>query len=142
MKTQDPSVIAEEVRQLCAQYLREVPSSRRTWPKSIKDRIFQLFELELSSAAIAAQTGVPIATIYSWKSVLIKSQTFLPMKVVPNKGIERRSKPTTVVTKKEPERQCRGDVPTITVVALTGIRFEGLDVSTALQIAAKLGLGL
>ena len=149
METQDSAVIAEEVRQLCSQYLQEVPSRRRVWPKSIKDRIFQLLKLEVSSAAIAAQTGIPIATIYQWKSVSPRLQApspaadFLPVKVVPNKVTKPQVSPEPS-KKPEPRRRYRGKrsaAPTIIVVAPNGIRFEGLDISAALQIAAKLGLG-
>jgi hypothetical protein len=151
METQDSAVIAEEVRQLCSQYLQEVPSRRRTWPGSIKDRIFQLLELGLSSAAIAGQTGIPIATIYHWKSVRLASlaPAFLPVKVVSDKAILPKTQPPLQVMKtaQEPRRRRRRyrkravAAPTIIVVTPQGIRFEGLDVCSALQIAARLGLG-
>jgi transposase-like protein len=139
MKTQDRTEIAEEVRQLCAQYQQEVPSRRRTWPRSIKDRVFRLIELGMSSEAIAKQTGVPVATIYSWKSVHIKSQGFLPVKVIPDQTIA--VEPKSLPPKPKRRYKPRLAAPTITVVTPNGIRFEGLDVSAALQIAARLGLG-
>ena len=139
MENQPVTRIVDEVHQLCSQYLQEVPSRRRVWPKSIKDRVLQLLELELSSDAIAAQTGIPVATIYSWKSVWLKSSVFLPVKVVENKMVTARPEPPVKLKPKPRRYRMRSPTPTITVVAPNGVRFEGLDVASAFEIASRLG---
>ena len=148
MEEQSPVRIAAEIQQLSAQYTQEVPSRRRTWPKSIKDRVLQLLEWEISCESVAKQTGIPAATIYAWKAAdrqsrtpYPPSQSFMPMKVVTGPtGVPQASTPARV--KSEPGRQKRKrSVATIVVITPSGIRFEGLDISSALRIAARLGLG-
>lgn len=77
--------ILDEVRQLCSQYAAEVPSKRRTWPKSIKERVLQLLQMEIPCEEIGSRSGIPVATIYSWKMVMKKEPTFLPVQVVPER---------------------------------------------------------
>ena len=112
----------EEVRQLYKQYEKEVPTKRRAWPNSIKERVFQLLRLEVSCQEINRQTGMPAATIYSWKARVKMTSGFLPVRVVSNDSHRERIDP--VVPKS----------PTITVVLQDGIRIEGLTANLALEI--------
>ena len=134
--------IVDEVTELCAQYAQEVPSRRRTWPKSIKDRVLQLLQLELSCDSVANQTGIPVATIYSWKMAGKPEQVFLPVKVVQSHIPQVEPAPALEAKKAAKRRYRRRLATNIIVIAPSGIRFEGLDVSSALQIAERLGLGL
>ena len=147
METKNSAVITEEVRQLYAQYQQGVSSRRRMWPQSIKSRVFQLMELKISSTVIATQTGIPVATIYHWKSNRLRSRAFLQVKVISNKPVKTHAGLSPGMTT-QPRRRYRSRVavqkqgaPTITVVAPNGLRIEGLDVFSVLQIAAQLGLG-
>jgi len=150
MEVKAPVQIIEEIRELCAQYAQEVPSRRRTWPKSIKERVLQLLQLELSCESAARQTGIPVATIYGWKSAgrqtpaaAVPAQSFLPMKVVAKPMIAASQvKSPAVAVKPEARRRYRkrSHAATIVIVTLSGIRFEGLDISSALRLAERLGI--
>lgn len=130
--------ILDEVRQLCRQYLNEVPSKRRIWPKSIKERVLQLLELESSCEEVAAGSGIPVATIYAWKAARASAAAFLPVKVLEAKTIA--NSPVTVQQARQAVGRKRRSkrALTITVVMPNGIRFEGLDVNTALEVARRL----
>jgi hypothetical protein len=133
MEAQTQGQIVDEIRELCGQYQNEVPSRRRTWPRSIKERVLQLLQLELSCEEINAQTGIPAPTIYSWKSRSKPEVAFLPIQVVPEKApIAQKAV--------EPRRRERKKPPTtIIVIAPNGTRFEGLDLKSALAVAREMG---
>jgi hypothetical protein len=59
--------LMDEVRQLRTQYVNEVGSGRRVWPRSIKTRILELEQVGIPPKIIAAKTGVPSETIASWR---------------------------------------------------------------------------
>lgn len=59
--------LMDEVRQLRTQYVNEVGSGRRVWPRSIKARILELEQVGIPPKIIAAKTGVPSETIASWR---------------------------------------------------------------------------
>ena len=143
--------LIEEVRQLVAQYLAEVPSRRRTWPRSIKERVLQLLKLEMACEAAGRATGIPAATIYGWKAAAGPSgmearPAFLPVQIV-------RDAPPLPASLNRPEEKRRGSYrqdrkkkstvhsPTLIVMtAPNGLRIEGLDPRTAIEIARLLGL--
>ena len=60
------SVIVEEVKQLVAQYLKEVPRGRNAWPQAIYRRIKNLWHMGLTPKEISNLTSVPYFTIYQW----------------------------------------------------------------------------
>lgn len=59
--------LMDEIRQLKVQYVNEVGTGRRVWPRSIKERIFELVDLGLPAAVIAKKTSISSETISSWK---------------------------------------------------------------------------
>lgn len=59
--------LMDEVRQIRTQYVNEVGSGRRVWPRSIKTRILELEQIGIPPKIIAAKTGVPSETIASWR---------------------------------------------------------------------------
>lgn len=61
-----PHQLIDEVRQIAEQYGREVTTARRTWPKSIKDRVSALVRLGVPGARIAKECGIPVATVFFW----------------------------------------------------------------------------
>jgi hypothetical protein len=133
MEAQTQGQIIDEVRELCGQYQNEVPSRRRTWPRSIKDRVFQLLQLELSCEEINAQTGIPAPTIYSWKSRSKREPAFLPIQIVPEKSpIAQKA----IVSRR---RERKKPPSTIIVIAPNGMRFEGLDLKSAISLAKEMG---
>ena len=134
METLNPQQIVNEIRELSTQYLAEVPSKRRTWPKSIKERVLQLLQLE-SCEEVSRQTGIPAVTIYSWTARIRSEAKFLPVKVV-----EEKHEPVALRTVPRKRGRYKKVTPTIIVVSPKGIRFEGLDIESALRIAREIGL--
>lgn len=134
MEAQNRDQIVDEIRQLCSQYQSEVPSRRRTWPRSIRERVLQLLQLEFSCEEVAGLTGIPAPTIYSWKPRMENpTPGFLPVQVVAKKTLpERKSPPPR-------RRECKKPAPTIIVIAPNGTRFEGLDLRSALAVAREMG---
>jgi hypothetical protein len=61
-----PHQLIDEVRQIAEQYSREVTTARRTWPKSIKDRVLALLRLGVPGARIGKECGIPVATVFFW----------------------------------------------------------------------------
>lgn len=67
-------ILITEIRQIHEQYKIEVPKQRRPWPKSIQERILELWHLGMTSHQISLETGLPAQTMYSWKQRLKKSE--------------------------------------------------------------------
>jgi transposase-like protein len=132
METLNPNQIFNEVRELVNQYQAEVPSKRRTWPRSIKERVLQLLQLE-SCEEISRKTGIPSPTIYSWTARLRSEAKFLPVQVVEEKS--NPVVPRTIPRKRERHKKV---TPTIIVISPNGIRFEGLDIESSLRIAREM----
>ncbi len=67
MNTQRANQLIVEIQELTQQYHAEVSSVRKPWPKSIKSRIQELFELDVPVKKTAQQIDIPYATIMSWR---------------------------------------------------------------------------
>jgi hypothetical protein len=61
-----PHQLIEEIKQIVEQYSREVSTARRTWPKSVRDRVLALARLGVPRNRIAKECGVPAATVFLW----------------------------------------------------------------------------
>jgi hypothetical protein len=61
-----PHQLIDEVKQITEQYSREVNTARRTWPRSVKDRVLALSRLGVPGSRIAVECGIPSATVFSW----------------------------------------------------------------------------
>jgi hypothetical protein len=61
-----PHQLIDEIKQISAQYGREVTTARRTWPKSIRDRVLALARLGVPRNRIGRECGVPSATVFLW----------------------------------------------------------------------------
>lgn len=67
MNTQRAKQLIEEIQELTRQYHAEVTSARKPWPKSIKSRVQELFELDVPVKKTAQQIDIPYPTIMSWR---------------------------------------------------------------------------
>lgn len=128
-------VLASEIKQIYEQYIREVGSGgRKVWPRAIKDRALELDSLMHSSKEAAKISGLPVDTIYLWRSEVKKSK-FKSLPVV-------RSKSVTVTDAKLPSPQPRTLIDsssvTVTVTTPKGFKLEGLSARVALEIVLKL----
>ena len=117
--------ILNELVELCGQYKVEIPGRRRAWPKSIKERIFNLQALGVKPSEITKRTGISKQTIYVWNSQQKKKgENFLPVKIV--------SESPTVTVRENPNECHEGAIvrdarPTVTVITPSGFRIEGLN---------------
>lgn len=59
--------LIEEIRQIRIQYVAEVGTGRRAWPKSIKDRAAKLDDLGLPVKAISKECGISYDTLILWR---------------------------------------------------------------------------
>jgi len=61
-----PHQLIAEIKQIAEQYSREVTTARRTWPKSVKDRVLALARMGVASSRISQECGIPTATVFLW----------------------------------------------------------------------------
>jgi hypothetical protein len=143
--TEHQQQLLDELRQICTQYQREVPTRRRPWPESIRGRILRLKELGLSFHTIASETGIPAMTLYSWgpdgktRKRKKSNGAFVPVRVSAGPAVVRAPTTVTVPSRRKPgPRPSRKEVGTVTVVLTNGIRLEGLDTRSAVALAREL----
>lgn len=146
MTTESADLISE-IKQIMAQYRREVPGRRRAWPEAIKTRVKRLNDNGLSLYSIAQLIGIPYVTLKNWE----RKQNTGGFRAVTVKT----SKPVTTVV--PPTAKCPTTVEGQTVKPLTvvgseqsssiaithpsGIRIEGLSFNEAVQLSERwLGL--
>ena len=125
-------VLLDDLKQIYTQYQKEVPSKRKPWPESIRDRVSQLQQQGVSCRQISDETGIPTWTIYGWAKKRSKKNSFLPVKVITkNESLVTtpRVKPVTVTK-----------LVTVTIVMPSGIRVEGLSANLAMEMVKKLRL--
>lgn len=111
MNTQRTKQLIEEIQELTRQYHAEVSSVRKPWPKSIKTRIQELFELEVPVKKTARQIDIPYATIMSWRNPPKKKTNpeFHALTVSPNPTVTvgpseiQKSNKVLTVTVRTPE---------------------------------------
>ena len=65
MKTSRAIQLIAEIQDLTKQYHAEVSSIRKPWPKSIKERVQELFSLDIPVKKTAEQIDIPYVTIMS-----------------------------------------------------------------------------
>lgn len=123
----DKEIILKELSEISRQYLVEVPSRRKTWPRSMRERILQLRQLKVRYDEIAAASGVPRTTLYSWArragdAVISKAGAFKQLPMTPS-PVMKTTEPTT-----------------ITVVVGTRVRVEMKDLATAARFVRELGI--
>lgn len=133
----NPNQLFDEIRQIIDQYKKEVPSTRRSWPASIRERITRLRQLEVSKREISNRTGIPESTVY----IMLRGKpyprrakgAFLPVKV--------RTEGTAVITGRNDDgadQQTTQEVSRFTATLPGGIRVEGMTI----EALAALSRGL
>lgn len=128
-------ILFDELSQLVEQYKIEVPSGRRAWPVSVKERVKGLLSAGSTYQEISNRSGISIATIYSWRFRAGGSE-FLPVKIVAPKS---KPIPTVTVRKSDPIKPSPA-IPTVTVVMPSGLRIEGLPSNDAVALISQLEL--
>jgi hypothetical protein len=79
--------LIDEIRQITEQYQKEVTTSRRNWPASVKARALALVRLGMRKSEVGRQCGIPSATIYLWSPSVKKC---LPQKTV-NSAVKKQN---------------------------------------------------
>lgn len=129
-------VLIAEIRQIHEQYKIEVPKKRRPWPKSILDRILELWRLGVSSHQISLETGLPAQTMYSWKQRLKKTEPgFLQITPKPVQKRHRRSNFDLQLSQLE----AKDKATTVTVITSDGLRVEGVPIESAADLVRRIG---
>ncbi len=110
MKTQRATQLIEEIQDLTKQYHAEVGSKRKPWPRSIKERVRELYSLGIHHQKTATLIDIPYPTIMSWKTPKKKSNPeFHALTVRTNPTVTVRnsdsqnSTPVLTVTVRTPE---------------------------------------
>lgn len=124
-----------EIRQIFEQYKIEVPKKRRPWPKSIQERVLELWHLGVSSHQIALETGLPAQTMYSWKQRVKKEEPkFLQLAPRPIQKRHRRSKFDLQLSQLE----VKDKITTVTVITSDGLRIEGVPIESAADLVRRI----
>jgi len=61
-----PHQLVDEIKQITEQYSREVTTSRRTWPRSVRERVLALARMGVPRSRIAKLCALPSATVFNW----------------------------------------------------------------------------
>lgn len=119
--------IISEVIQMRDQYFAEVGAdARRTWPKSIRERIILLDSMNVARREIAELTGVPYDTIIQWRHYEKKRErrNFHSIEVKTEKPLKKETTRLPSVLTAAPSKTFVPDV-TVTVTSPDGYRIEG-----------------
>lgn len=130
--------LMDEVRQLREQYVNEVGSGRRVWPRSIKTRILELEQVGIPPKIIAAKTGVPSETIASWRFHRRHGVDKRFHALAVKSGIPEIAKSGTVTVTANKMTKSSGS---IVVTLPDGIRIESADTDAIVTILCALRTG-
>ena len=124
--------IFSEIRQMQDQYRAEVTGKRKTWPKSIRERVIKLSVLGIRTQVIVKETGISLNTIYSWVSRgSRKAEKSLSPSFVPVTIKSQDPNPQAFCTETHAS-------PTVTVVVNSRIRIEGYPADQVLVLLTGL----
>ncbi|MCC7406211.1 MAG: hypothetical protein IT288_17595 [Bdellovibrionales bacterium] len=119
--------LIDEVCQIRAQYMDEVGSGRRAWPRSIKERMAKLDKLGLPAKAVSDRTGIPYGTILLWRHRRNKSgrsNEFHELSVKTETKLPAISKTMAVTV---PSFEMRKNQEGLRLTTPDGFVIEGLD---------------
>lgn len=124
-----------EIKQIRQQYNHEVGSKGKPWPRSIKDRVFQLIEMGFTLQSISDDTEIPYYSILNWrhrgkeKAKLEQFQELAVRSVATGAATVAESSPIFQKT------------ATVTVTTPGGYRIEAMDVADVLKILRAMSGG-
>jgi integrase/recombinase XerD len=127
--------LADEIRQITEQYRKEVSTTRRTWPSSIRERVIELKKLGLSSRKVFEMTGIPEPTVWLWssnkpkKEKQVKSAKFMP--TTQDSQLPSRIKDNSVLSLREANSSSKSRNTQRFKVSLTKNRYEIISDSSS-----------
>jgi hypothetical protein len=134
----EASRLIDEIGQIKAQYMDEVGSGRRVWPRSIKERMNKLDKLGLPAKAVSSRTGIPYCTILLWRhrgGKSSKSEAFHELSV--ENKLPAISKARTVTVPKFEMPKASG----LRLTTPDGFVIDGLDTESTLAFVAAFSKG-
>ena len=132
--------LTDEVRQLKSQYVDEVGTGRKVWPKSIKERVFELHECGVPLRTVAKSTTVPYQTILSWRHQVRHKNKFHALTVQQN-ALPKIGSDSTVTVESDPILESRSHAATIIVTLPNGMRIESSEAKIVVEILRALKIG-
>ena len=126
----------EEIKQIMHQYSDEVGRGRKAWPRSIKERVRNLFLAGVKGNEISRRTGISYYTVLNWRPNKQKpvAKNFRELAIVSKPSLPEKLATVTVPTSKNlaPEK-----VGTVTVTTPDGFRVE-VDLTQATELIREL----
>jgi hypothetical protein len=119
-----------------AQYVAEVGSGRRVWPRSIKERVVQLEMLGVKAKAISEQTGIGYDTLLQWR---YQRNHQLKQKFHEVGVGKELVKVGTVTVPAVKEDKIIHKIGTVTVTTPSGYRIEGTDSQIIMDLLKGMG---
>lgn len=135
MDIQAAKNLISEIKYIQQQYHHEVGSKGKPWPKSIKDRVFQLIEMGFTLQSISDDTGIPYYSILNWRhrgKEKAKLQQFQELAV--------RPMPSGSVAVAESSQVFQKSA-TVTVTTPGGYRIEAVDPADVIKILRAMSGG-
>lgn len=125
--TQEQKNLISEIIQMREQYLAEVGiDKRRAWPKSIRERVLQLFAQKTTGKYIADATGISYDTIRNWVSDEDSHGVmFQPMSIRNDYSLVPPPQLPTTNVSRSPSPICSEKVVTVTVTTPDGYQVSG-----------------
>lgn len=137
-----------EVRDLFAQYQREVPKKRKPWPESIRIRVMELWGLGVGNHQISLAAEVPVQTLYSWRQRIKRGRDpgFAQIALVRSsrrsgfqiRQDEERRKDGLQLSQLDLASEAKPTTVTVSIILTNGIRVEGLDAVSAAEFLRRL----
>ncbi len=124
-------ILANEIRQIRAQYEAEVGANRRrVWPRAIKDRVMKLCELVGSVKGAAELVGISTDSVYAWRSKS-KAEGFKQLTIAKSRSVS--------VTDTDARPIQGAAVVTVTVTTPDGYLIEGLPAAMVIDVLTACG---
>lgn len=124
-------ILINEISQLHDQYVAEVGSGRRVWPRSIKERVEELETLGIKAKNISQRTGIGYDTLLQWryKRNQLNKRNFHEVKV--SKELVKMG---TVTVPTFSEKKDLLKTGTVTVTTPSGYRIESNDTDSIIVL--------
>ena len=134
--------LISEIKQIKAQYVAEVGSGRRAWPRSIKERVACLDDLGLPIRSLAEKCDIPYETMILWgykrrREGIQPGNGFHELKVGGQLPAISKSSTVTVAKSKMSKSDPVSDAR-LRLTTRSGFSIDGLDIESVLTLLSRL----